>query len=277
MIPRAIHYCWFGMNPKPQLVLDCIKSWEEKCPDYKIIEWNESNYDFSQSPLYVKQAYEKKKWAFVTDYVRLQVIYDNGGIYLDTDIELVKNLDDLLSNSSYFGFQNKTEIATGLGFGAEKGCRILWDMMQDYNDIPFIRPDGSLDLLPCPRRNTAAFILRGLIPDGTEQELEGGIHIYPKSYFCPMDYKTGRVELTENTYSIHLFFASWHGKGDMLLDKKKKKYIQKYGEEEGQSRLKNWEKRNKVFLVFMNNGIAGTFGKIKSLITTRKSQDAEKR
>ena len=270
MIPKTIHYCWFGMNPKPQLVLDCMNSWKEKCPDYKVIEWNESNYDFSQSPLYVRQAYAKKKWAFVTDYVRLQVIYDNGGIYLDTDIELLKTLDDLLCNASYFGFQGETEIATGLGFGAEKGCQILREMMQDYQDIPFILDDGSMDLLPCPKRNTPVFIRRGLITDGTEQELEGGIHIYPKSFFCPLEYKTGRITLTENTYSIHHFSASWHGKGDILLDKKRKMLIRKYGEEEGKIKLDKWEKRNKVFLVIMNNGIIGTFGKIKSLIFARK-------
>ncbi len=270
MIPRIIHYCWFGMNPKPQQVLDCMNSWKVKCPDYKIIEWNESNYDFSRSPLYVRQAYEKKKWAFVTDYVRLQVIYENGGIYLDTDIELVKNLDDLLSHSAYFGFQGETEIATGLGFGAEKGCRILLEMMQDYQDIPFILPDGSMDLIPCPKRNTTAFLRRGLVPDGTEQELEGGIHIFPKPFFCPIDYKTGKMELTENTYSIHHYFASWHGKGDMLLDKKRKEFIQRYGESEGQRRVKMWERRHKLLLVIMNNGVAGTFSKIKARFVHRK-------
>ena len=177
---------------------------------------------------------------------------------------MVKNLDDLLSHSAYFGFQCDTEIATGLGFGAEKGCPILLNIMQDYQNIPFILPDGSMDLVPCPKRNTTAFLRRGLVPDGTEQELEGGIHIYPKSFFCPIDYKTGKMEMTENTYSIHHFFASWHGKGEMLLDKKRKEFIRKYGESEGQRRVKIWERRHKLLLVIMNNGVAGTFSRIKA-------------
>lgn len=104
-IPKVIHYCWFGHDPKPKLAEKCIKSWKKKCPDYKIIEWNEENFDISACPLYVRQAYEAKKWAFVTDYVRLKVVYEHGGIYLDTDVELKKNLDFLLNHKAYFGFE----------------------------------------------------------------------------------------------------------------------------------------------------------------------------
>lgn len=105
MIPKKIHYCWFGGAPKTKLGMKCIKSWKKHCPDYEIIEWNEDNFDFSEAPLYVRQAYEAKKWAFVTDYVRLKVVYDNGGIYMDTDVKLKKILDPLLTNSAYFGFE----------------------------------------------------------------------------------------------------------------------------------------------------------------------------
>ena len=110
MIPKIIHYCWFGRNPKPKLAEKCIKSWKKYCPEYEIIEWNEDNYDLSSAPLYVRQAYEAKRWAFVTDYIRLQVIYENGGIYLDTDVELRKSLDPLLVHQAYFGFEDEKNI-----------------------------------------------------------------------------------------------------------------------------------------------------------------------
>ena len=131
MIPKIIHYCWFGRNPKPELAVKCIKSWKKRCPDYEIIEWNEDNFDISSCPLYVRQAYEAKKWAFVSDYVRLKVVYDEGGVYLDTDVELKKGLDALLAYDAYFGFEDGTHVNTGLGFGAVKGAPILKEMMQD--------------------------------------------------------------------------------------------------------------------------------------------------
>ena len=126
MIPKIIHYCWFGYGPKPKLAEKCIRSWKKYCPDYQIIEWNENNFDISACPLYVRQAYEARKWAFVTDYVRLKVIYENGGIYMDTDVELKKNLDNLLPYNAYFGFENYWVIATGLGFGALRDFPYLW-------------------------------------------------------------------------------------------------------------------------------------------------------
>ena len=160
-IPRTIHYCWFGRNPLPKLAQKCIKSWKKYCPDYEIIQWNEDNYDLSAAPLYVRQAYEAKKWAFVTDYVRLQVVYEHGGIYLDTDVELIKKLDPLLQYDAYFGFEDGKHIATGLGFGAVKGAPILRELMEDYHDIPFILPDGGYDTKTCPVRNTEVFLRHG--------------------------------------------------------------------------------------------------------------------
>lgn len=125
LLPKTIHYCWFGNNEKPKLFYKCYKSWKRFCPDYEIIEWNESNIDISSCPLYVQQAFEEKKWAFVTDYIRLKIIYENGGIYLDTDVELLKPLDDLLVYNAYFGFEDEKHINTGLGFGAAKGFELL--------------------------------------------------------------------------------------------------------------------------------------------------------
>lgn len=209
MIPKAIHYCWFGRNPKPKLAEKCIRSWKKHCPDYEIIEWNEDNYDLSMAPLYVRQAYEAKKWAFVTDYVRLQVVYEHGGIYMDTDVELIKPLDDLLTYDAYFGFEDERFIATGLGFGARKHAPILKELMDDYQDTPFLLQDGSYDVMPCPQRNTEIFRRHHLMQDGRRQILDGDILILPPIVLCPIDFETKLRRYSADTISIHWYDASW--------------------------------------------------------------------
>ena len=140
-IPKVIHYCWFGKGEMPKIAQKCIKSWKKYCPDYEIICHNEENFDISQNR-YMKEAYDAKKWAFVSDFVRLKVIYDHGGVYLDTDVELLKPLDPLLECRGFMGFDEKGIVATGLGFGAERGNEIVGAFLKDYEDIPFILPDG---------------------------------------------------------------------------------------------------------------------------------------
>lgn len=210
MIPKRIHYCWFGGNPKPKLAKKCLRSWKKYCPGYEIIEWNEDNYDLSAAPLYVRQAYEAKKWAFVTDYVRLQVVYEQGGVYLDTDVELRRPLDQLMDNRAWFGFEDGKTVNTGCGFGAEQAHPMLLEIMADYRDIPFVREDGSFDLLSCPIRNTDAFLRHGLRQGNSRQVLEGDVLILPSDYLNPKDWKTGEIRITENTLSIHHFGASWY-------------------------------------------------------------------
>ena len=212
MIPKIIHYCWFGGSPKPKLAEKCMASWKKYCPDYEIIEWNEGNYDISTAPVYVRQAYAAKKWAFVTDFVRLDVVYNHGGIYLDTDVELLKNIDFLLYNSAYFGFEDEKQIATGLGFGAEKNNEILQELMDDYKDIPFIKANGDFDLTPCPKRNTKIFLKHGLRLDDSEQLLDGKIRILPTTFLCPINDSMGTKTITGETVSIHHFAASWETK-----------------------------------------------------------------
>ena len=210
MIPKIIHYCWFGGAEKPESVRKCIKSWRKKCPDYKVLEWNEDTFDLSECPLYVQQAYAAGKWAFVTDYVRLAVVYQHGGIYLDTDVELVKRLDKLLQYQAYFGFENANHINTGVGFGAVAGCEILAEMMVDYQGIPFLREDGTLDTTPCPQRNTEVLVRHGLITNDAKQLLEGNILILPSIYLCPINYHTNKRRYSLQTISIHHYSASWH-------------------------------------------------------------------
>lgn len=223
MIPKKIHYCWFGGKPKPALAKKCFKSWKKYCRDYEIVEWNESNFAIEEAPVYVQQAYAAKKWAFVTDYVRLQVVYEQGGVYLDTDVELLKPLDPLLSQRAYFGFEDGIYVNTGVGFGAEKGHPILKAMMNDYKDVEFIRNDGSFDQLACPVRNTDVFLRYGLRQDNSHQCLDGDILILPSEYLNPKNWKTGEICVTDKTFSIHHFSASWYTPGMKKQLKKKQR------------------------------------------------------
>ncbi len=210
MIPKKIHYCWFGGNPLPKLAKKCLKSWKKYCPDYEIVLWDEKSFDIESCPLYVRQAYERKRWAFVSDYARLKIIYDEGGVYLDTDVEIVKSIDFLLENSAFFAVESDgIAVATGLGFGAEQGNQAVKAMMDDYGDAPFIKEDGTPDLTPCPVRNTRTLYRFGFVKENKEQLLDGGIRVLPSEYMCPMFFSTGILTLTDNTVSIHHYSSSW--------------------------------------------------------------------
>ena len=206
-IPKVIHYCWFGKGKMPKLAKKCIKSWKKYCPDYEFVLHTEDNFDMTQNR-YMREAYEAGKWAFVSDYARLKIIYDNGGIYLDTDVELIKPVDDLVKLGGFMGFDEKGIVATGLGFGAEKGTKIVSEFLKDYDDIPFILPDGSFDLTPCPDRNTEALKRLGMDIENKNQTFMD-VTFLPDEYLCPMDYYTGKKTITDKTYSIHHYSASW--------------------------------------------------------------------
>ena len=210
-VPKIIHYCWFGGNPKPKLAEKCIKSWKKFCPDYQIIEWNEENFDVSAAPEYVRQAYAAKRWAFVTDYVRLKAMTEMGGIYMDTDVELVRPLDELLELPGFMGFQTNNEVATGLGFGARKGNSVVQALLRDYDALDFLKADGSADLTPCPERNTRVLQALGVRKDGTRQSI-AEMEIFPAEYFCPMDFYSRELRVTPKTYSIHRYAESWKPK-----------------------------------------------------------------
>ena len=227
MIPKVVHYCWFGRNPKPKLAEKCIKSWRKYCPDYEIIEWNEDNFDISACPLYVRQAYEVKKWAFVTDYVRLKVVFDQGGIYMDTDVELKKPLDPLLDHQGYFGFEDGVHINTGLGFGAVKELPILQEIMDDYEGVSFIHDDGSFDTETCPSRNTKILLRHGLVQDDSQQLLDGDILILPSIYLCPYSYETHTYLRSSKTISCHWFDASWRTEQEKAYHKNKLRQARK--------------------------------------------------
>lgn len=208
-IPKVIHYCWFGNNKKSKLIKKCIKSWKEKCPEYTIIEWNESNFNVNINE-YAREAYDNKKWAFVTDYARLWIIYNYGGIYLDTDVELLKKLDDLLKYDGFFCFEKDDIINTGLGFGAKKNSKIVKELLDSYNDISFVKEDGSFDLTPCPVRNKSDLdYYYRQINNSSNISIIDHIVFLPKEYFCPYDVVTGKLNITDNSIAIHWYNASW--------------------------------------------------------------------
>lgn len=258
MIPKLIHYIWIGGNPLPKLALDCIESWNEKCPDYKIKLWNEENLNIEEC-LFTKQAYENKKYGFVTDYLRLKIIFENGGIYLDTDVEVLKSLDELLSLNAFFGFENDEHINTGAGFGAVKGCNILKDMMEQYEKTPFIKADGSFDMTACPQRDTVVLRKIGLKLGTTIQEIDS-IQFFPSEYFSPINYTTGIRKVTDKTFSIHHFMASWKDEKEVKQNKTRHILVKVFGEKVGL-------KFNNLFIACSEKGFSEFFSYVFSKVS----------
>lgn len=238
MIPKIIHYCWFGCNPKPNSVLRYIQTWKDNMPDYEIKEWNEDNYDITKCQ-YMADAYKEKKWAFVSDYARIDIIYQYGGIYLDTDVEVVKNFYDLLNEEMFCGFESRDplmdkykmpyeeSVNLGLGYGAIKGHKALKDILELYHGLSFYNSDGSLNLVACPRYQTEVLKKYGLVPNRKTQRFDGGI-AYSPEYFCPQSNMTDEMlYLTSNTYSIHHFSGTWTKKlkGEVWLKNKLRKVV----------------------------------------------------
>lgn len=218
-IPKTIHYCWFGNGKKDKLTKKCIKSWKKYCKGYEIVEWNESNVNIEEMPTFVKSAYEAKQWAFVSDYVRLKVVYENGGIYFDTDVRLLKNPSFLLENTAFFGIETDSSmINTGVGFGAEKGKQIIRDILKVYEDGETKFSVEKTYSLICTSLAEAVFLSYGYNRENENQTLTDGSVVYPTEFFCPMN-NNFITNITENTVAIHLFNASW---SDVLSEKNKK-------------------------------------------------------
>lgn len=209
MIPKVIHYCWFGGNVLPDSALKCIESWQKFCPDYEIKEWNEKNYDVNKIQ-YVKKAYQEKKYAFVTDVARLDIVLQEGGIYLDTDVEIVKSLDELLVHEAYMGMETVGRVNTGLGFGAKKHNLQIKANLELYTDAKF----G--DMMTCVTYTTNMLLRLGLKKNNEVQEINGLV-ILPTDYLCPLSFETRNLDITENTYSIHHYDMSWKDKKDKFI------------------------------------------------------------
>lgn len=207
MIPKIIHYCWFGRGEMPKLAFNCIESWKTHLPDYEYKLWNEDTFDVN-SNRFCREAYISKKYAFVTDYVRLFALYNDGGIYLDTDVEILKNLDEFLFTPAFSGFESDTEIPTGI-MGSEKFGQWAKEQLEYYKDLPFIKKNGSINIKTNVTIITENMIKLGFIPNNQFQIVNEYFYIYPKDYFCPKSWQTGEIDITENTFCIHHFAASW--------------------------------------------------------------------
>lgn len=205
-IPKIIHYCWFGRGEKPEIVRKCLSSWRRNLQDYQIIEWNEENFDVNSNP-YVQGAYQAKKYAFVSDYVRVHALYHTGGIYLDTDVEVFKNFDDLLHHKSFWGFEQENFIATST-IGASKGNSLIKIFLDSYNGKKF-NENGTNNELTNVAIITEILKNKGLKIDGTYQEIPGIATFFPQPYFSPYDYINCRNFITKNTYCMHHFYKSW--------------------------------------------------------------------
>ena len=213
MIPKKIHYCWFGKGKKDKLFYKCFESWKKFFPDYEIIEWNEDNFDVNYNA-YTKEAYDAKKYAFVSDVARLVILYENGGIYFDTDVEVIKRFPDEILMNGYFAEEEAGLIATGLGFAVPKHNKAVKVMIEDYDTRHFIRKDKTFDILPCPKRNSRALIEAGYIIKSMQKI--AGITVFPPEYFCGYDYKNHHSVVCEQTLSVHHFSASWQGSSQKL-------------------------------------------------------------
>ena len=207
MIPKIIHSIWVGGSKKPKIVNLCQDSWKKYCADYKFIEWNEENFDFSSAPLFVKEAYQKKKWAFVSDYIRLWVLYNYGGVYLDSDMELIKSINIFLDNKSFTGFEDDVSVQSSI-IGSVKGNFLIKELLDYYDDRPFIN-NNSLDTTTNVEIISNILYDKGLEKNNKEQLILDNLKIYPSNYFCPKSFKTGVIDLTNNTYGIHHFNMSW--------------------------------------------------------------------
>lgn len=213
MIPKIIHYCWFGRNPLPEKALRCIESWRRHLPDYEIVEWNEDNFDVNSIP-YTAEAYAAGKYAFVSDYARFRILYEHGGLYFDTDVEVIRSFDDIVARGPFMGFETDCTprlmgtVAPGLGLGAEAGHPIYKAFLDYYHNLRFLDKNGQPILTTIVIYTTEVLIRHGLENKPGIQTVDG-ISIYPAEFFNPFEWKTGLPRTTPMSHSIHWYAKTW--------------------------------------------------------------------
>lgn len=207
MIPKIIHYCWFGRNPLPKLAQDCLASWKKYLPEYEIVEWNEDNFPLEKFQ-FAKEALENRKFAFVSDVCRLYALKEFGGVYMDTDVEVLKSLDSFLQHPAFSGFENDDFVPTGI-MASEKNGTWVTELLRYYDNRSFIKENGEFDTVSNTFIITQIMKDKGFKMNNSFQEIPGYVAFYPNEYFCPKSYKTGKIELTKNSFCIHHFAKSW--------------------------------------------------------------------
>lgn len=220
MIPKVIHYCWFGRNTLPPLAIKCIESWKKYLPDYEIKEWNEDNFDVNIIP-YTSEAYQAKKYAFVSDYARFWILYNYGGLYFDTDVEVIKPMDNIIKRGAFMGLERDynpkigantcNTVAPGLGLGCNPGLGLYKKIIDLYQSLHFNNSDGTINLKTVVDYTTEFLKEEGLKNIPGIQKV-GDIYIYPSEYFCPINITSKKLHITPNTYTIHHYMASWTNK-----------------------------------------------------------------
>lgn len=233
MITKKIHYCWFGSNKISEKDLECMKSWKKYLPNYEIIEWNESNFNLNCCK-YVIEAASLGKWAYVSDYARFWILYNYGGIYFDTDVEVIASLDNILNKRNFMGSESNfpIKVASGLGMGFEAGHPFLKEILESYENDHFLDKDGKPIYFTVVDRITNILKQKGLIDSNHIQVIEN-ITIYPKEYFCPLDYETNIMTQTHNTKTIHWYSASWMPSHYRKRLKKSKVFYKLFGKKVG--------------------------------------------
>lgn len=215
MIPKKIHYCWFGRNPLPESALRCIDSWRRYLPGHEIIEWNEDNFDINSIP-YTAQAYAAGKYAFVSDYARFKILYEQGGLYFDTDVEVIRPMDDILTRGPFMGFEidptsgvSHGAVNPGVGIAAQTDLPVYRDILAYYSRLDFVKPDGSYNITDAVVNITTRELVKAGLSDVSGIQSVAGITIYPAEYFNPFDDATGRLNKTANTHTIHWYSKTW--------------------------------------------------------------------
>lgn len=210
-LPKIIHYCWFGGQPLPELAQLCIESWRRFLPDYEIIRWDESNYDVNKIP-YISEAYAAKKYAFVSDYARFDILYQYGGLYFDTDVEIIKDLSEIVENGAFMGCENSVNgylIAAGLGLGAVPQMAIYKEILEDYQQRHFFSEGKQQNLTTVVEIVSHIFERYNFNTQNNKIQKINDVTIYPTEYFCPKRPGAAFINVTENTYTIHHYDGSW--------------------------------------------------------------------
>lgn len=207
IIPKTIHYMWLGGRPLPDKLERCIDSWKKYCPDYEIIRWDESNYDVHKNK-FVAQAYDNKRYGFVPDYARVEILYKYGGLYMDTDVELIRNLDELLYQEAFCSVEKWQVLNFGGCSGAIRGHHSLKPFLERREEKSLTRKDGSFDGISSGLIDTGIALDAGYVINGKNQSVMG-MNIYTYDYFHPYDYMSGMLEKTDDTFSIHQFNGGW--------------------------------------------------------------------
>lgn len=262
-IPKVIHYCWFGRNPLPETAKKCIQSWRKFLPDYEIKEWNEDNFDIN-SCYYASEAYSAKKYAFVSDYARFWILYRNGGLYFDTDVELIRPIDDIIEKGGFMGCERSADsassaekmgVAPGLGLGIPPGRSLYKEILEFYEHTHFLNNDGTPNTVDTVVTITSRFLYSHGLKLTPEVQYCADIWVYPNDYFAPKDVDTKKLTITENTRSIHHYDASWAEWYDRRAGERTQTLRKIFGKKFG-------DVINEIIYTYQRDGIVITIKKI---------------